>query len=312
VDHYFWIWHKKFLSNYFSWPALNPDLLFKYPVTHPTGQAAWEFDAIVSLSMAPNKRLFLILWIAGMAGVLSFLLVDISALIAAIPLPEGAPPPNLPPPALLKLVTIIQPAILTSLAVLIGVWLSPKVGLHAPIAEAIAKREPILPRLKLQIIPGVIAGLMSGVGIVAVWVIAKPFLPEGFLARAQEFNKLIPHAMRILYGGFTEEILLRWGVMTFMVWLLTLVFQRDRSDPPGIFFVVAILISAILFGLGHLPIASALAGGLTLPVVAYVVIANSLFGIVAGFLYWRRGLEAAMLAHMCVHVVLIAAIYLGE
>lgn len=262
--------------------------------------------------MTPNKRLFLILWIAGVAGVLSLLLVDVSALVAAIPLPEGTPPPELPPPALLKLVTILQPTLLTSLAVLIGVWLSPKVGLHAPVAEAIAKSEPFLPRMKVQILPGVIAGLVSGVGIVAVWVIAKPFLPEEFLTRAQDFNKLIPHAVRILYGGFTEEILLRWGVMTFLVWLMTLVFQGDRSGPRGIFFVIAIFISAILFGLGHLPIASALAGGLTLPVVAYVVSANSMFGIVAGFLYWRRGLEAAMLAHMFAHVVLIAAIYLGE
>jgi hypothetical protein len=285
--------------------------LFKYPVTGVTGQAAYEFDAIVSLSMTPNKRLFLILWTAGMAGVLSLLLVDISALVGAIPLPEGAPPPELPPPALLKLVAIIQPAVLTLFAVLIGIWLSPKVGLRAPIAEAIAKREPILPVLKPQILPAVIAGLVSGVAIVAAWVIAKPFLPERFIARAQEFNRFLPHAVRILYGGFTEEILLRWGVMTLLVWLITLVSQRDRSAPREMVVVAAILISAILFGLGHLPVASALAGGLTVPVVAYVVVANSLFGIVAGFLYWRRGLEAAMLAHMGVHVVLITAIYLA-
>jgi membrane protease YdiL (CAAX protease family) len=38
---------------------------------------------------------------------------------------------------------------------------------------------------------------------------------------------------------------------------------------------------------------------------------NSIFGIVAGFLYWRRGLEAAILAHMSAHLVLILAIYLA-
>lgn len=26
------------------------------------------------------------------------------------------------------------------------------------------------------------------------------------------------HIARFLYGGLTEEILLRWGVMTFLVW----------------------------------------------------------------------------------------------
>jgi hypothetical protein len=48
-----------------------------------------------------------------------------------------------------------------------------------------------------------------------------------------------------------------------------------------------------------------------MPLVVYVISANSLFGFVAGFLYWRRGLEAAMIAHMFAHVVLLAAIFLS-
>ena len=55
-------------------------------------------------------------------------------------------------------------------------------------------------------------------------------------------------------------------------------------------------------------VASLLSGGLTAPLVAYVITANSIFGIFAGFLYWNRGLESAMIAHIFAHVVLIAAI----
>jgi len=250
-----------------------------------------------------------------MAGVLSLLLVDITAVVMALPLPEGTPPPELPPPALLKLATILQPAVLTSLAVVIGMWLAPKVGLHAPAAEAFANARPVMPVLRPQIVPGVVAGLACGIGIIGVWVIAQSFLTDEFIRRAEEFNKFIPHAVRILYGGFTEEILLRWGLMTFLVWIFSRVARRSdqASDkPPGPSIVIAaIFISAVVFGLGHLPIASALAGGLTVPLVVYVATANALFGIVAGFLYWRRGLEAAMLAHMCAHVVLITAIWLS-
>ncbi|MEP7149169.1 MAG: CPBP family glutamic-type intramembrane protease [Acidobacteriota bacterium] len=281
--------------------------------------------------MTSNKRLFLILWLAGMAGVLSFLLVDLSGLIAALPLPEGTAPPELPSPALLKLVVMIQPAVLVSLSVLIGVWLAPKVGLHAPLAEAFAERKPVMPALRPQVFPGIVAGLASGVAIVAVWVITKPFLPVEFVERALEFNKFIPHAVRVLYGGFFEELLLRWGLMTFLVWILFAIFgnrsapaAKDEaastdasapgrdvsvSRPRGIFFIIAIVASAFVFGLGHLPLASVLAGGLTLPIVIYVLISNAVFGLVAGFLYWRRGLEAAMLAHIFAHVVLVAAIY---
>ena len=246
-----------------------------------------------------------------MLGIASFLLVDLHALISAIPLPPGEPPVELPPPALLKLVSVIQPAIITTLAVVVGVWLSTSVGLHSPAAEAAANGEPFLSRLKPQILPGIIAGLLSGVAIVTSWVVAKPFLSAEFVARAQDFNKFMPHITRFLYGGFTEELLLRWGVMTFLIWAPWRLFQKGQGRPRTGYFVGAILISAVLFGIGHLPIASMLAGGLTAPLVIYVITANAIFGIVAGFLYWKKGLEAAMIAHISAHLVLITAIYLA-
>ena len=306
--------------------------------------------------MSYKARLFWILWLPGMAGVLSFLLVDLSALVAALPQPAGGQV-ELPPPALLKLLSIIQPAVLMTVATLVGVFLSGRIGLHSPAAEAAARGDRFAEKLRPQILPGVLAGLAAGVAIVLVWVIAKPFLPPEFIVKAEAFNKFMPHAVRLLYGGFTEELLLRWGVMTFLVWASSrLLGARAKSSPPykekvagfssppvlggvadassdevveaagwsadGVvlsepqtpkpfYFIGAIAVSALLFGIGHLPIASALAGGLTVPIVIFVITGNSIFGIVAGFLYWKKGLEAAMIAHMSAHLVLITAIYLA-
>ncbi len=258
--------------------------------------------------MTPSVRLFLILWLVAMAGVLSLLLVDIPTLIAAFPFPEGTPPPEPPPAALLKIAILIQPCVLAALAVMVGVWLAPRVGLHSPAAEAASQGSDVWPVLRPQLLPGAIGGLLAGTAVVLTWVIAKPFLPAIFITRAEGFNKFIPPPVRFLYGGLTEEILLRWGVMTLLVWLLWKILQRQGGTPQNVWFVSGIVGSAVLFGIGHLPVASALAGGLTAPVVAYVVTANSIFGIVAGFLYWRSGLEAAILAHVTAHIVLIAAI----
>jgi membrane protease YdiL (CAAX protease family) len=36
-----------------------------------------------------------------------------------------------------------------------------------------------------------------------------------------------------------------------------------------------------------------------------------MFGLVAGFLYWKKGLEAAIIAHITTHVVLVTAIRLA-
>jgi membrane protease YdiL (CAAX protease family) len=66
---------------------------------------------------------------------------------------------------------------------------------------------------------------------------------------------------------------------------------------------LAIVVSALVFAAGHLPAASILVGSLTAPIVAYVLMANTLFGIAFGWLYWRYGLEAAIVAHALTHVV---------
>jgi hypothetical protein len=84
---------------------------------------------------------------AGLVGVASFLFVDLGALIMAIPVAAGEDPP-----VLLKIATFIQTAVLTTLAVIVGIWLSPKVGLHAPAAEAASRGEAFLPKLMPQIL----------------------------------------------------------------------------------------------------------------------------------------------------------------
>ena len=61
----------------------------------------------------------------------------------------------------------------------------------------------------------------------------------------------------------------------------------------------------MLFGLGHLP---ALAQSVTLTpaLVARTVLLNAVAGVLFGWLYWRRSLEAAMVAHASFHVPLVA------
>ena len=256
-----------------------------------------------------KTRQFLILWIAGISGVLSFLLVDISALLAHLPVAAEAKMPF--SPLMLKLISLIQPAVLLSIAVFVGVALASRVGLFSPAAEAAADKGNVASALKPQIVPGLIGGLMGGIAIPLTWLLWKPFLPPVFVSRAEQLNKILPTLTRLLYGGITEELLLRWGVMTLLVWLAWRLLQKGRGKPRVICFVSAIIISSVVFGLGHLPLASVLAVDFTVAIVSYIVVANSLFGLIAGYLYWKKGLEAAIIAHMLTHVVLIAAVTFG-
>ena len=259
--------------------------------------------------MTFKTRLFVILWIAGFAGILSFFLVNLSALLANLPVTTGTSMPF--SPLLLKLLSTIQTSILLSVAIFVGVALASKVGLSSPAAEAAAGRGNIASALKPQIAPGLSGGLAGGVTILSTWLLWKPFLSAVFVARAERLNKSLPFLTRLLYGGIIEELLLRWGLMTFLVWLAWQLFQKGQGKPRVSFFVIAIIISSVVFGLGHLPLASALGVDFTVAIVSYVVVANSVFGLIAGYLYWKKGLEAAIIAHMLTHVILITAIYFG-
>ena len=81
-----------------------------------------------------------------------------------------------------------------------------------------------------------------------------------------------------------------------------------RSEGPVLVVGAGLLgtsigLAAGLFGLGHLPATAALLP-LTPAVIARALILNGIPGVVFGWLFWRRGLEAAMVAHFAADLVL--------
>jgi hypothetical protein len=195
------------------------------------------------------------------------------------------------------LASAFQSALVVALAVWVGTALAPAVGLRAPVFEAAATRRPIMPVLKPQILPGFIAGVLGGLLLFA----SLRFSPAAIAALQGQFNP--PLYARMLYGGITEEVLLRWGLMTAFTWLAWRFVQGKRGAVHPRLTWLAIAMSALLFGVGHLPVASYLLGSLNGPVVLFIVGLNAAFGSLFGWLFWRRGLESAMVAHAVTHLV---------
>jgi hypothetical protein len=261
------------------------------------------------LTETPRTKLFTFLFLAGFIGILSVTLIDISAVVKALPASAQKPLPM--SPWLIKLVSLIQPSVILAIATFVGLLLAPRVGLSAPAFEALSRGQSFTTALLPQIIPGLVGGLIGAVVIVLSWAIGRTVLPPEFAARAEQFNRLLPIPTRLLYGGVTEEIFFRWGLVTLLVWAAWRLLQHAKGQPKNIYFVCAILVSSIIFGLGHLPLAIFLGSGLAIPILLYVIVANSIFGVIAGCLYWRKGLEAAIIAHMLTHVGIITASYLA-
>lgn len=242
-------------------------------------------------------RLAAIMWLAGMAGVAVVAFLVLPGLVAEV---AGDTP--IPVPIwVASIASLVQGAFLLALAVWAGVALAPKVGLRAPLFEAVAGSSPVAGALRGQLIPGLLGGLAGGALLIAF----SHNSPAELTAAVQSFA--FPLAARVLYGGITEELLLRWGLMSLLLWLLWRFVQRTSTVPSASLVWLAIVSSAVLFGVGHLPAAHVFVGELSFPVVAYVIGGNTVFGVVAGWLFWRFGLEAAILAHAIAHVVAYAA-----
>lgn len=242
----------------------------------------------------PRLRLGLLLWLAGMLGVVVITVTALPQLLGEVSLPA--------PLWVVLLASLAQSAFLVALAVWSGVALAPKVGLRAPAFEAAVTALPIASALRPQFLPGLVAGAIGGAVLFAMGGYASP----APLAEVQQ-RFTLPILARVLYGGVTEELLLRWGLMTALVWLAWRLLQRRRGTPRAVSIWIAIVVSALLFGAGHLPAAAMLVGELTGDVVLFVVGVNTAFGVLFGYLFWRYGLEAAMIAHLTAHVVSYAA-----
>jgi membrane protease YdiL (CAAX protease family) len=199
------------------------------------------------------------------------------------------------PLALLIAIQAIQAGLQFFLLSWIGLRLGASVGLDSPLLRAWVYRLPDRPRTHFP--AAAIAGLATGasIGLLDRFVF-MPAQPDA-IRQAGEKIAAWKGLLASFYGGIGEETLTRLFLMTSLVWLLSKLSRR-----PAI-FVIAAVISALLFAAGHLPAAAQLAP-LSQAVVIRVMVLNTGAGIVFGLLYWRWGLEHAMAAHFCADLVL--------
>ncbi|MGE5702041.1 MAG: type II CAAX prenyl endopeptidase Rce1 family protein [Clostridia bacterium] len=109
-------------------------------------------------------------------------------------------------------------------------------------------------------------------------------------------------AAGVLYGGIFEEILLRLVTLSLLVWLFSKVFKTSKGELPALFYWIAILVSTILFALGHLPATRMFFGEVTPLLLVRSLLLNGIGGLFFGYLYWKKGFEYAILAHMFSHI----------
>lgn len=197
-----------------------------------------------------------------------------------------------------------QTAILLAIAVIVGLVTAPRVGFRSHVHAAIPGARATDRSFRRELHPAVAIGAAIGGLLIVAEQLPPPAIAEARpTVTATELLASLP--LRLLYGGITEELLLRWGVMsllTFALWWLA----GGGDRPTGRIVWPAIVAAAILFGILHLPLAATIYGTLTPEVLAFIVGLNAVAGIGFGWLFWRYSLEAAMVAHALAHVIAVA------
>lgn len=109
----------------------------------------------------------------------------------------------------------------------------------------------------------------------------------------------------VLYGGIIEEIMLRLFFMSLIAFIIWKLFYKKykKENIPTVVFVIANVVSAVVFATSHLPATIALFGTLTPVLLFRCFLLNGGFGLVFGYLYRKFGLQYSIIAHATFHVV---------
>jgi membrane protease YdiL (CAAX protease family) len=208
----------------------------------------------------------------------------------------------------LWVVQIVQSTVIFAVAIFFGMRLSKRVEFTMPVFEG---KKPV--RYIQSILPvSVGMGILGGFFIIACSFLF-PSLSLTFL-KAEMSVDIWKRIFASFYGGFAEEIVFRLFLMTLFVWIVTKFTKKKDGRPTDTGIWISIVVSSIIFGLGHLGITGSIAA-ITPLVVIRAVLLNGV-SVIFSWLYWKKGLESAMIAHfssdIVIHVLtpLVAAIFI--
>jgi membrane protease YdiL (CAAX protease family) len=174
-------------------------------------------------------------------------------------------------------------------------WPPRGLGLGTPLNSALASavtRHAFWGSLWLYLLAGIATAIaMMGLDLLLFSGVSQEHV------RALGAQPVLVRCLVVLYSAITEELEFRLVLATLVAWIALLALSGLDRPSPSVAIWLSILVSALLFGLAHVG---------NLPNVPHpylrAVTLNGVAGIVLGWLYWRRGLEAAIAAHLAADV----------
>ncbi|MCR4926051.1 MAG: CPBP family intramembrane metalloprotease [Clostridiales bacterium] len=193
----------------------------------------------------------------------------------------------------LILASSIMPIILPFICSFFGFILSEKIGLLRPFKF---EKSALIKTIVISMIFGIIFSLDA-------WTFAK-WSPE--LAKTYESTgsfDAITWFSSVLYGGLSEEIMMRLFFMSFLSFAVWKIFFKEKENVPNGVIIGSNIVVALAFAVSHLPATLQTFGVLTPLLIFRCFLMNGAFGLLFGRLYRKYGIQYAVLSHIILHIV---------
>jgi membrane protease YdiL (CAAX protease family) len=180
----------------------------------------------------------------------------------------------------------------------IGLLLARNIGLGVPLLERRLAGQRVQRLLWVMLQESVFAGVSMGIMALLLYVFVFR-VPLPALAAVSR----VTVCRRVLFAyevAMLEELLFRLLLLSLLAWLLGKCWHRPDGLPSEGAGWCANVIAAVVFALIHAPRTSSMALTFTPRVMT-----AGMAGILFGYLYWKRGLEAAIIAHFSADVILL-------
>lgn len=224
------------------------------------------------------------------------------------------PHPPLPPLGQLVLYGIIRNLIFLVPAAGIGLLVAPRIGLGAPYLESWLDGAPRPAEPFSSIVwPALFWAAVTALVAFGIDAFFRYGLGVTFPAPEIHARIAVPwwrSALASFWAPWFEEILDRLFLLSLVAWLLMLMMKLFRVSDEGrgrtIALWLAIVATALFFGGYHISNEALFANPVPLIVQVRTVLIILPVGLAFGWLYIRRGLEAVILSHFMIDLIVHA------
>jgi hypothetical protein len=198
----------------------------------------------------------------------------------------------------ISIFALVQSVVMLLIMTIAGSVVSQRTGLNAPILEALLKGKEGVSALIPILLPSILFSFSGLIIFCALYqLLAKYVLDKQSVKAMAKLRTAIGISGCVLYGGISEEIIARWGLMNLVTFFALMFVQKST-----VIIWISLFMSSFIFALGQFPTYIAAGCSQSRPFLYSFLVLSLSQSLLFGYLFWQYGLICCILAHMLFHL----------